>query len=370
VKSTSAAMDTALAGTSLRLSRCYLIQRRDATQFRFTDHDNDLVISGQTGDVAVLNGTYETVLSPDPSSVNADMELNVDNMEIQGPMAISAIDVDDIDAGLFDGADVWIFAVDWGDLSADIIRFRKGTIGEIKRFDDQYLFEVRGATQRLFEELTELYTGFCAADLGDSRCKINIEPSAWAVATAYSNLRTAKDALNEQGTPAAVVKPLAAPNDRWFIVSIAGTSGGSEPSWDTTIGNTTVDNTVTWETIRARVMAAVVATVTSNREFTVTLTTDAPDAFFTLGHCRFETGLNAGLLVEIKSWTLATKTVVCSLRFPFAVAASDTLTLFAGCNKTRDVCINTYDNIRNSRGFPDVPSQDEAFRTPKSPEGS
>src|ERR1043166_5161230 len=36
-----------------------------------------------------------------------------------------------------------------------------------------------------------------------------------------------------------------------FICSTAGTSGNSEPSWSTTAGQTTVDNTATWTSLGA-----------------------------------------------------------------------------------------------------------------------
>ena len=145
-------MDTALAAVSVRLARCYYIERRDGTTYLFTDHDEELAISGLTGTEAILNGTYLPVESPNPSQLEADLDLNVDNMEIQGPMALQ-IDPGDIDAGVFDGATIYIFAVDWGNLSAaGILRLRRGSIGEIKRFDEQYLFEVRGMTQPLYQD--------------------------------------------------------------------------------------------------------------------------------------------------------------------------------------------------------------------------
>lgn len=54
----------------------------------------------------------------------------------------------------------------------------------------------------------------------------------WAATTAYSleNLR----------------RPLAARNGYYYEVTTAGTSGGTEPTWPTTVGNTVVDGTVTW----------------------------------------------------------------------------------------------------------------------------
>jgi len=46
------------------------------------------------------------------------------------------------------------------------------------------------------------------------------------------------------------VKAVASPTtDRYFVCTIAGTSAGSEPTWATTEGATTTDNTVTWTTV-------------------------------------------------------------------------------------------------------------------------
>jgi len=56
--------------------------------------------------------------------------------------------------------------------------------------------------------------------------------TAWAAGTAY--------ALD------VVRRPLAARNGYYYEVTTAGTSGGAEPVWGTTVGGTTVDNTVTW----------------------------------------------------------------------------------------------------------------------------
>lgn len=54
---------------------------------------------------------------------------------------------------------------------------------------------------------------------------------AWAASTAY--------------TVGDIVRP-ATWNNRLFQCVVAGTSGAAEPTWDTTMGNETVDNTVTW----------------------------------------------------------------------------------------------------------------------------
>lgn len=360
-------MDTALASASIRLARCYAFRRRDLTVFLYTDHDQPIVISGKTGDEAVLNGTYTPLDSPTPSVLESDKEFSVDNMELVGPLNIPAVTAADVDAGLWQASEVWIFAVDWGDVvAADIVRIRNGTVGEIVRKDNDFQFEVRGLTQKLLQEIVELYTPFCVADLGDDRCKINMEPSAWAATFAYSNERRDRDAFQEKQTPAAVVKPTTQ-NDRWFIVTTTGTSGGSEPTWNLTIGGTTADGTVVWETIQARALTATVLTVTDRRDFTVTLSTDADDDFFDVGHVRFDTGANAGFILEIKDWTLTTKQLRFWLTFPYDISIGDTLTMFSGCDKTIFVCNATYDNPVNFRGYHLTPHRDSVFSGPDSP---
>ncbi len=57
------------------------------------------------------------------------------------------------------------------------------------------------------------------------------QPADWAASTAY--------------VVGDTIKPTT-PNDHIYKCTTAGTSGGSEPTWGTTIGGTTSDNTVTW----------------------------------------------------------------------------------------------------------------------------
>lgn len=58
------------------------------------------------------------------------------------------------------------------------------------------------------------------------------DASAWVGSTAYSVDNTVKPTVE---------------NGYIYRATVAGTSGSSEPSWPTTIGNTVVDGGVTWE---------------------------------------------------------------------------------------------------------------------------
>lgn len=61
--------------------------------------------------------------------------------------------------------------------------------------------------------------------------------SAWAATTAYS---LGDKVLRSTGVGTEQTAGL------YFVCTTAGTTGGSEPTWDTTVGNTTADGSVTW----------------------------------------------------------------------------------------------------------------------------
>jgi hypothetical protein len=61
----------------------------------------------------------------------------------------------------------------------------------------------------------------------------------WTTATAYS---VGDKAIRTMGVGMELISGL------YFVVQISGTSGGVEPTWDLTPGNTTVDGGVTWVT--------------------------------------------------------------------------------------------------------------------------
>lgn len=68
----------------------------------------------------------------------------------------------------------------------------------------------------------------------DSTTYTSIVPSTWLPGNSY--------AINERAKPNVA-------NGLYYIVTIDGESGGTEPIWPTVAGNTVVDGTVTWEAI-------------------------------------------------------------------------------------------------------------------------
>ena len=72
--------------------------------------------------------------------------------------------------------------------------------------------------------------------IGNAIGNLTLAVDRWNASTAYT--------LNNECTPDA------SQNGYTYRVTVAGTSGGGEPTWPTTLGNTVVDGAVTWECVR------------------------------------------------------------------------------------------------------------------------
>lgn len=101
-----------------------------------------------------------------------------------------------------------------------------------------------------------------------------------------------------------------------------------------------------------------------------TLDREAPNGFFTGGAARFESGVNAGASLAIRSHRLEDGRAVIALWAPTGAPAraGETLILTAGCDKRPETCQTKFGNIANFRGFPHMPGNDRIIATPGSHE--
>ncbi len=347
--------------TDNHLVQCFFVKQRiSGTIQGFTLHDKDIKqdLSDGNGEI-----TYQAATSFIQSAIASTDTFSVDNMQVEAILDSTAFDIDDVEAGVYDRAEIKIFLVDWTDLTLDPIKLRRGSLGEIITAEKSIKAELRGMLQRYTEEIVEVYTPSCRVDLGDTRCGVRLEPPKWTATTAFT-VREVRDAAT-----GSIVRPTDDSgqgfNDRHFKCTTAGTSGGTEPTWNLTIGGTTSDGSVTWTTIQALTIETQISTVTNNREFVVTYTGDAPDILLIGGLVTWLTGANIGLPpMEVKTWVLSTKTVVLFLPMGFDLAVGDTMKISAGCAKDVDTCRDTFDNIFNFQGEPYVPGIKVLFRTP------
>lgn len=345
--------------------QCFFVKQRiSGTIQGFTLHDRDIPFDLGDGNGVI---TYQAATSFLQSAITNTDTFSIDNLQVEAVLDPTAFDPDDIDAGVYDRALIKIFMVDWTDLTFDDIKLRRGSIGEITTGEKSFKAELRGMLQRYTEEIVEIYTPSCRVDLGSTRCGVRLEPPNWTATTAFT-VREARDAAT-----GSVVRPTddsgSGFNDRHFKCTTAGTSGGSEPAWNLTIDGTTSDGTVTWTTIQALTIeteiSAVSGSITSNREFVVDYSGDAPDILLTGGLVTWSTGANVNLPpMEVKTWVLSTKTIILFLPMGFDLVVGDVMKIQAGCAKDRPTCKN-FDNIYNAQAEFDIPGNKVLFRTPK-----
>jgi uncharacterized phage protein (TIGR02218 family) len=150
------------------LCRCWRLVRRDGVALGFTDHDRDLAFAGTV--FAARSGL-------EAAEASAEVGFAVGGGEVAGALVSAGITEDDIAAGLYDDAAVETWLVNWA-APAERILLDTGDLGEIRRADGAFVAEVRGPMHRLDEERGRLYRATCSADLGDTRCGIDLADSA------------------------------------------------------------------------------------------------------------------------------------------------------------------------------------------------
>lgn len=158
------ALDTALSehlgSGATTLASAWKITRRDAVVLAFTDHDEALSFGG-TDYLPMLDGGESPVR----------LGAQVDTGEVTGVLRSDAITEAEIAAGLYDGAEVETWRVNWRDVNQRVL-LRRATIGEIVREDGQFRAELRSGQQALNRVTGRLYTMLCDATLGDARCGV------------------------------------------------------------------------------------------------------------------------------------------------------------------------------------------------------
>ena len=169
MKTLHGAMQDHLDGGATTLCWCWKMTRPDGTVMGFTDHD---------GDVRCADTRYAAATGISASEVQSACDYSVDNMEISGAFNAEALNESDLAAGLYDGAAIEIFRVNWADPSQYAL-IRKGWLGEVKRGANGFQAELRGLMQRLAQPVGRAFCYLCDADLGDGRCGIDIRTGAY-----------------------------------------------------------------------------------------------------------------------------------------------------------------------------------------------
>ena len=197
MRSIPPALQAKLSSGVTTLARCWIVTRRDGVVMGFTDHDVDLTVAG----TLCRAGTGLTA-----SEATARLGLQVDGSEIAGALADDSLAEADLAAGRYDAAHIETWLVDWSEPSLKLLTAR-GTLGEVKREANAFTAELRGPADALSQESGRLYTVRCGADLGDSRCRIDLTSPAF---------RGSGAVVAVDGTSDFVASGLGGFADGWF----------------------------------------------------------------------------------------------------------------------------------------------------------
>jgi hypothetical protein len=211
MKTLSSGMTSHLSQEVTTLCTCWKIVRTDGEVFGFTDLDMDLDFEGLT---------YESETGYNRTAIRSDASLSVDNLDVTGFLESDRISENDLRNGVFDFASVYIFAVNWADLTQGKVRLRRGWFGEvILNQNGMFETEIRGLHQALSFGFMESYQPECRADFCDPRCKLNyadfVRPG-WA-----HDFESRSQFYISSGDPGTVVLSVGA-HRYWQLVITAG----------------------------------------------------------------------------------------------------------------------------------------------------
>lgn len=178
------------------LVSCIRITRSDGVVHGLTDHDSTIHFDGTT--FAPTDGVSV-------SQVEHSADLAPDNCELLGAIGLSAFSPSALEAGLYDGAEVEIWRVDWETPSARHL-IRVGWIGEVEREGLNFRAEFRSRKAQLGQLIGRVYGRPCDARLGDERCGIDLTQAGY----------TAKGLVQSVAATTLVVSGIPAVEIDWF----------------------------------------------------------------------------------------------------------------------------------------------------------
>lgn len=423
MKFATAGLAAHIDGETTSMATCWKLKRTDGVIIAATSLDIDIPFDLGDGDGEII---YKAATGFNRSALQNSADFSIGNMDIQGIIESLTVTKESVRSEIWDFASVHIFQVNWKDLADGEMKMQRGYLGRITLHDDTYVAEFRDLMDLYNAEIGNIVTADCIVDLFSTKCGVRESPPDWVAGTEYGESNTNDAKLGDYVSP-GITQRLEledglgillledfdptdglllnqAGNDRIFRVTVAGSSDetgrveledgsgilvledfgpsdaltlegsstGTGPDWNLNIDGLTVEGGgLTWITMQANKVDAVVDQVTDRSEFTVLTSplTDAPDEHFIEGTVLFTTGPNNALTLrrEIKSWDLSTRTIVLWRPMPFDITSGETLNMSAGCRKSVTDCAGRFLNIRNHRGWPHVPGNNKMILAPGSP---
>lgn len=377
MKTIPIALAAHLAGDVTSLATCWQVTLQNGTVFGFTDASQDFTVDGVT---------YKAATGFTPSSLITTTTLAVDNMEVQSVLDDSSITEADLNAGLWDYAEVRIFRANYNDTSMGVEKEVRGHLGEVSSKRNSFVAELRGLTDAYTRMLGELYGPACRADLGDDRCKVNlgVYTVTGTIQAVSGDGRVITDSARTEAGPAGGKAITGVSQAKAAVVScpghgfasgqmilITGVSGVTQQDFNGINGRnyiiTVIDANHFSIPVDTRGLATNAADGPTSEAAVYspytgggTATPAGSVGYFTYGLMTITSGPQRGMQMEVGAYVPGSITL--RLAFPYPIAAGDTYSMSAGCAKRfKEDCVDKFANGVNHRGEPFLPGMDQVI---------
>ncbi|MDP3801331.1 MAG: DUF2163 domain-containing protein [Phenylobacterium sp.] len=175
------------------LCHVWLLRRPDGFELGFTDHDRDLTIEG----IPCRAASGWTAGAADSA-----VGFSAGSAAVAGGLDDTAITDAEVESGLYDGASVALWRVDWArpDLRLPLW---SATLARIRRDGAGFTADLEGPLAKLERVVGRTYGRECDAMLGDGRCGVDLDAFPGAVCDKRwaTCVGTFANGLNFQGFP-------------------------------------------------------------------------------------------------------------------------------------------------------------------------
>jgi len=172
-------LDAALLTGATTRALCWRLARRDGVVMGFTDHDRDIAFDGVT---------FAAGAALEASAVSSQAGAGTGEMDAAGALASDAITEADLRAGVYDGAEVELWEVDWTDVSARRL-LAVFTLGEVERRDLAFRAEMRSTAAVFGRRRGRVQGPLCDVErLGDARCGVDLDAGGFRFQTVVDSV--------------------------------------------------------------------------------------------------------------------------------------------------------------------------------------
>ena len=178
----------ALKATEANTATCLMIAAKDGARFGFTTAVDPVSVDLGLGAGAEIYSRGFTL-----SSLVLVLGLDASHSEVTGALQVDGggdvFTRGEVHGGRFDAAKFWLFEIVQG--ITGLAPLLAGTVRETRVEGDAWIFELRGEADRYNQEIGDMLTPYCRADLGDARCGFALPVVAATVTAVTDSMRFA-----------------------------------------------------------------------------------------------------------------------------------------------------------------------------------